>query len=356
MSAEPLDQVAAAFNRFARVETAGMLSPLYEQLARTVVADPSLCALAAEALPGQPRPNMLFAAVQYLLEDFPRDALAAFYPSLTAVPVEGEPGPAFRSFCERHRHAIVEILHTRMVQTNEVRRSACLLPAFGTVAAATQAPLGLIEIGPSAGLNLLFDRYRYDYGAGGQVGDPESPVLDCELRGEALPLTGGIPAVASRAGIDLNPLDLESAPNRRWLRALIWPEHRDRRLLLEAATSVALRHPPRLVGGDVFELLPAEVAAVPPGAAVCVFATFVLNQFSADMRTRLRSQFIGLSDARDIHLVVMGTDEFVTGMIRNSEDVALWLVRFSKGEETRRQLAECNPHGRWMKWLPGEPR
>ncbi len=45
------------------------------------------------------------------------------------------------------------------VQTNEVQRSWALLPAF--LSLADGRPFDLLELGPSAGLNLLWDRYAY---------------------------------------------------------------------------------------------------------------------------------------------------------------------------------------------------
>ncbi len=44
-----------------------------------------------------------------------------------------------------------------------ILRCACLLPAFSAIAQVTGRPLALIEIGPSAGLNLNWDRFRYRY-------------------------------------------------------------------------------------------------------------------------------------------------------------------------------------------------
>src|SRR5215218_1913808 len=135
-------------------------SPLYERLALGVADDPAMLALAAYARPGQPTPNLLFAAVQYLLLGGTPHPLAAFYPGLAHDPVAGgDPYPAFHDFCRQHADSIRELLETRLVQTNEVRRSACLLPAFCWVARlAGDRPLALLEIGASAGLNLLWDR------------------------------------------------------------------------------------------------------------------------------------------------------------------------------------------------------
>ena len=346
-----LENIANTFSRFAEMEARENNSPLYERLSAVVAQSPDLCALAANAREGQPKPNMLFAAVQFLLADRSEDSLAAFYPGISGGPAPTtDPAGAFVDFCGRQSDAIIALVQQRMVQTNEVRRSACLLPAFSEVARATSAPLALIEIGPSAGLNLLFDHYQYSYD-GVHFGPGSSPVvLDSELRGAPLQLPTRMPVVASRMGIDLNPLDLRNDDDLRWLQALIWPEHDDRRSLFAAAASVLRSAPPRLLGGDVFELLSAEVANAPVGAAVCIFATFVLNQFSVPMLERLRAMLLDASKTRDLWMVVMGGSRFLPLASTNHGEADLWLLHFSAGTETQRLLALCNPHGRWITW------
>lgn len=345
-----LAAIAETFSRFAVAEARENLSPLYERLSEIVAEDAELLAVAAETREGQPKPNMLFAAVQYLLADRREDPLAAWYPAFAGGgEPKGDLAGAFRTFLLGHRDEVAALLSTRMVQTNEVRRSALLLPAFAGVLASSGKPLALIEIGPSAGLNLLFDLYHYRYRSF-ELGDPRSPVrLETEPR---LPLPSfGIPSVVSRVGIDLNPLDAANPDDMRWLRALVWPEHDDRRALLDAAVSVARDHPPRLLGGDLFELLPGEVRAAPPEAQVCLFATFVLNQFSPEMLERLRGMLLELSRERPLALLVLGASEFVTGSFPSGSPwTSLWLMEFEHGEERSRHLARCNPHGRWMAW------
>ena len=94
------------------------------------------------------------------------------------------------------------------------------LPAFGEVANRAGRPLTLIEIGPSAGLNLVFDRYGYDYGNGIVAGVTESAVrINSDSRG-APPPVSPLPRVAARLGIDLNPLDVGDSDEMDWLRAL----------------------------------------------------------------------------------------------------------------------------------------
>ena len=148
--------LAREFALFAERECSGR-GPLYERLSHAIAGDPDLLELAGQAC-STPVANLFFAAVHRLLFDRPEHPLAAIYAG-----GERDPLPAFRAFCLEHRAALTGLLRSRRVQTNEVRRAACLLPAFGVVAAdGPGKALALIEIGTSAGLLLNFDRYAYD--------------------------------------------------------------------------------------------------------------------------------------------------------------------------------------------------
>ena len=203
------------FHRFARVEAPDLASPLYAELAYGVSLDRELLELAAQKRKRQPAPNMLFAAVQYLLlegGEYAAHPLAAHYPIVSAAERPMQPAfPAFRDFCLGHRDAILDLIGTRRTQTNVVRRCTCLLPAFSIVQRESGLPLALIDIGASAGLNLNLDRYRYRYLRGGREeatwGRPSARVsLDAELRGGgAMPPLADDLAVEFRGGIDLNP-------------------------------------------------------------------------------------------------------------------------------------------------------
>jgi hypothetical protein len=145
---------------------------------------------------------MLFAAVWYLLLRGIQDELVEFYPNLTTKPRPCEEAyPSFRAFCLKHTDEIIRLVTTYGVQNNEVGRCADLLLVFDRVARLGGGkPLAMIELGPSAGLNMLWDRYGYDYGERGYVGNRESPVqLHCEPRGDILPpLPKTIPVVSWR--------------------------------------------------------------------------------------------------------------------------------------------------------------
>lgn len=235
-----------------------------------------------------PIPNLFLAAVHYLLLKDGDHALANFYPDIKTVSDrDGDPFPSFREFCLKNSEAINELLQTRLVQTNEVQRSALLLPAFQFVTSRTKAPLSVVEIGASAGLNLLWDKYAYDYGKGTEFGDEKSEVkLTCELRGERSFVSRELPVMKFAAGIDLNPLDVTKDDDMLWLKALVWPEHSRRLSLLESAVRVAKRQPPKLLKGDALEILPRVIESSPRESTTCIVSTFTLNQFPKESREK----------------------------------------------------------------------
>lgn len=342
------------FRNWADVEAPANLSPLYAVFGHAVADDPELLAMASEALEGQPPPNVLFGAVHAVLARYPDEPLAGYYASLGgAKQADAAAASLLRTFCLERRDELLPIIRTRLTQTNEVRRSAVLLPAFASIASDAGRPLSLIEIGPSAGLNLLFDRYQYRYGAR-SIGDPGSPVvLDSEPRGA--PPHVVIPEVAWRVGIDINPLDIRNDADVAWLRALLWPEHTDRLALLNAAIDVVRREPPRLIQGDLLEYLPVLVREAPEQTALCLFATFVLNQFSNDMLDGLRAALLALSCERELHLVVMGFSGFIVPGSPRVGDTSVWVLRVRDGAGEYRLSSLANPHGRWIEWQAESP-
>ena len=340
------DRIATLAGQFSHSATGELqeTSPLYARLARGIADDSDVLALAAAAR-SSPVPQLFLGAVHYLLAADPGDPLAAFYPNLTTTPAPGDPYPAFRAFCLTQQAAISEILQTRRVQTNEVRRCACLLPAFGLVAAQAGRPLALIEIGTSAGFNLLWDHYGYDYGATGRAGDPQAVLqLQCAVRGErSLPIPAQMPAVASRLGIDLHPVDVGDPDSLRWLRALIWPEHATRFQLLDQAVAAVQADPPELWAGDALDLLPRALAAVPPNSILCVFHSHTLNQFTPAGRAQFAAILAAVGAQRDLWCISMeGSRE---------EPAQLALQSWQAGRHHQALLARCNPHGAWLEWL-----
>src|SRR5262249_9342041 len=165
MGNHPIRFLSEVFQRFGKEECHNS-SMLYEQLSLAIAKDSELLTLAADARNGERVPNLFFAAVHFLLLKGKKHPVSRFYTSLSARPeTSGDPYPEFRSFCLEHKDDISNLIASRWVQTNEVRRCACLLPMLVVVSQESGGrPLYLIEIGAAAGLLLLWDRYAYRYG------------------------------------------------------------------------------------------------------------------------------------------------------------------------------------------------
>lgn len=336
-SEERLERLAEKFRWFAE-EAAKLESPLWERVSQLVAAEPRLLDIADEARPGVQQPNMLLSAFHYLLLDLPTppsELLSAM--SDTAIV----------SFMLGHEAEMRELIRTRLVQTNEVRRCALFLPAFVRVAADVARPLALLEVGTSAGLLLGLDRYGYRYEPHiATAGDPDSPVqLTCELRGEIPPsLALADIAIASRVGIDLYPVRTDSPDDVKWLRALTWPEHDERRERLAAALDLMASDPYELREGDAFELLPAAVREVPTDVTPVVFHCMTLAHMPGDRRREFPEMLSALAAERQGDLAWIAC-EYV-------ETDSLHLTTFAAdGSRTTTKLANVNPHGAWMEWL-----
>ena len=344
---QDLDRLSRTFHRFAELECPGM-SALYERLCHSMAEDRDLLAIAANARPGQPAPNLFMAAVHWLLLGGDQHPMTDCYPDINPESTaRGDPYPSFRSFCLNHSEEIVDLISARLVQTNVVRRCAVLLPAFAVAMAQDPArPLSLVEIGASAGLNLLWDRYSYTYSDGQRWGDPDSPVqLSSVIRGRLRPpLPGSIPQVVFRVGLDLNPVDISDPDVVDWLRALVWPERVDEARMLEDALEMAKDDPPQTLAGDALELLPEVLQGIPSDSTLCLYHINTLNQFPREARERFFKLVDEHGSVRDLSLIS------VEGRAGHRH-CAVELTQYQNGLRTNQRLADNDTHGNWIQWL-----
>lgn len=324
-------------------------SAIYARLAEGVGGDEELKKIAARAKPGQPHANVLFGAVHFLLLRGAVHPLRDFYPDLNGGrTVDADPFPAFRDFCFTHRRELDALITARVTNTNEVGRSAILHPGFRIVAQAAGGPLNLIEIGPSAGLNLIWDRYGVNYTRNGKTVAAIAPdaklVIECEVKSEMLPPSGPAPNIASRVGLELNPVDLSNVDDRDWLRALMWPDQIPRLERLDRAIALFESAKPEILSGDALDLLPEALARAPHDEPVCVYHTIAVYQFSRAMREALDNILIAASLRRPVHRLSFEFD---------GKDCVLSLIAYRDGARTTRDLAICHPHGTWIDWRDG---
>ncbi|MEJ0058353.1 MAG: DUF2332 domain-containing protein [Terricaulis sp.] len=220
-------------------------------------------------------------------------ALAAEYPAARADWDVARVWPLARDFIATERVWVRDFLRSPP-QTNETRRTIAFLPGFLELARA--GPLHLLELGASAGLNTMWDRFRYataswTWGAG------NGPLIDTEWIGAAPTHLDAAPLVASRAACDQNPLDVRSADDVLRLRAFVWADQPERLARLEAAIAVARDADVRVERADAGAWLAEKLAPPLPVGTTVIYHSVAFQYFSAETKRAVR-QAIEAAGAR----------------------------------------------------------
>jgi hypothetical protein len=233
--------------------------------------------------PGSALALRLLGAVHRIALEGRASALAAHYPSTGGFPTPDE----FLATLENHRDEVCSRL-AEPVQTNEIGRAAALVGGFSLIAEKTQLPLRLLEIGASAGLNLLFDRYSYKSSTG-TFGDTSSPV-EFDLRdSDRSPPNAASMQVVERRGCDSNPLNTHCADDRLTLKSFVWPDQHKRLQLLDAGLEIAQTTPLVVERADAAGWLSETLARPVAGVTTVVFHSIVWQYLEASERNRIRS-------------------------------------------------------------------
>ncbi len=350
----------------------------YAAICRGVADDVDVLSILERAPLPQRRPLILLAAVHDLLLSGAAHPLAGFYDTVRAVrgtnepaPAAADPAAAFRDFCRVHRRELEDLVATRRTQTNEVGRCTGLLPGLCHIASlyGWDVPLSLLDLGTSAGLNLLFDDYAYTYraatgGAELTTGMPGSGVqLACEARDDLTCLPElRLPAMAERVGLDLSPLDPYADNDARWLLACQWPDNPLRFGRLRAALDNVRAAPirPLLVQGDMVRDLDEVAASIPGDNPLVVFHSWVAAYLDEPQQRALAEQVRALARHRAVHHLYCETPFETPGLPtppspvpRDGPDLATTLVHVAPGADPVR-LADTHPHGYWLRWWPAD--
>ncbi len=328
-------------------------SALYERICRAVAEDDALLDLVLEApLPGR-QPNVLLAAVHYLLLDGLEHELGDVYAGRS----DADAGPLFCDVARSHPTEIAAMLETRRTNTNECGRTAVLVPGLRWIADRLGAPLSILDAGTSAGLNLRLDHYLLDYGNGITTGPADSSVrIECRVTGAA-PIHPEAPAIRARIGLDRSPVDLDDPDEARWLLACVWPDT-GRMERTEAAIALARRQPYDLVQGDMVDDLAGAASRLPAEGPLCIMSSWALAYLRRADRVRFVEQLAQLSQNRPVAWlsaegpgVVAGLPDLPPRPDDGIEASVLGCLLFDRGRSDAHLLGRCHPHGNWLEWL-----
>jgi hypothetical protein len=327
------ESIPEVFRRMGEDSFARGGSPLYARLAREHADDPLVAEIAADHKPRWEVPFRLFGGVHYL--------------ALTGT--VDDPWSRFGDVLAEQREWLSRFVAEQPVQTNEVQRCWALLPAFLTVA--DERPLDLVELGPSAGLNLFWDRYGYRYGemTWGRV-DAELQLSGTTVGGPPADLLAREATVRSRVGIDKTPIDVTDGDEALLLQAFVWADQRVRLERLRRAIELARRDPPRLVRGDYVDVLPEVLGGRDPDALTLVFNSATASYLPRHDRARLEASIVDAGTTGSLAWVsyeFVGDDDELGDSFE--EAFALEVRKWPDGR--RELLARTDGHGNRLRWL-----
>jgi hypothetical protein len=351
-SARTLDEAALArrFRRHGESLARLARSPLYAELMRAAANDidaggPIAPLYAGVSIPPGSAPALrLLAPVHELVLNGSAPTLAEFYPSAGGSRPPAGVWPFAREAIEEHREWLAERLH-RTVQTNDPGRGAVLYAALLWLTSRYGRPLRLLEIGASAGLNLLFDRWCYVVD-GTELGDPNSPVRFVDpwqpAPGIDLAAAARELRVVERAGCDLAPLNPADPDDRARLLSYIWPDEVERIERASQALAIATREPAGVAAADAAEWLPARLTDGPREELTVIWHSVVRQYVADETWAMLNDGFrAAVSD-----VVWLGMEPAPA----EQQHVVELTIRTAADEPPAR-LAVCGDHGPPVSWV-----
>ncbi|MFM5884657.1 MAG: DUF2332 domain-containing protein [Novosphingobium sp.] len=231
-------------------------------------------------------------------------------------------------------------------QTNEAGRSANFIAAMLWLADKGLPPrFQCLEIGSSAGINLMLDRYHYDLG-GVQVGpQPGAMRFKPEWEGDAPP-AHAIEIVWAR-GCDIAPVDLTDPAQALRLKAYIWPEHTVRFERMEAAVAEAVRQAPDLVAMNAADFVEAELARPQEaGTTRLLMHSIVWQYVPEDQQDRVTAAM----EAAGRRATAERPLAWVSLEANRVMHVHEMTVRYWPGGEKPALVTRAHPHGAWIGW------
>jgi hypothetical protein len=318
----------------------------YDTICLGVAEDPEILALIGEAPLAQRRPNLLLAAVHFLLLGGTRHPLGGHYDTVRALdPSQPEAGPDanvvadFKDFCLTHRAELLALIAVRNTQTNEVGRCTALYT-----------------------YRQRSDGATLDAGSGGSEVN-----LDCETRTplEQLPPLA-LPLIAGRTGIDALPVDPRSDDGAHWLLACLWPDNLQRFKRLQGALAVAhdTADPPTVYQGDIIDDLPEVADRIEGDEPLIVFHSWVAAYLTRERQGEL-VEVVRAQSGRPVHHLYAEAPVETPGLptpISPSpspiSNLTTALVHLGPDGAAPVRLADMHHHGKWLRWwaTPPDPR
>lgn len=231
-------------------------------------------------------------------------------------------------------------------QTNEAGRSASLMAGLLWLAQHRGPRFEISEVGASAGINTMMERYHYDLG-GVTVGPSASPMQICpDWRGPPPP--AGDVDIAEIAGCDVTPVDLTDPAAALRVKAYVWPDAPERLARMDAAIALAAERAPDLVAADAADWVAKRLARPQAAGVTRVIQHSIVWQYLGDDRRAAITAMIETAGARATPDRPLAWQMLETNRATFLHELT---VRHWPGDGTPHVLAHAHAHGAWVEWL-----
>ncbi|MFN3456684.1 MAG: DUF2332 domain-containing protein [Novosphingobium sp.] len=231
-------------------------------------------------------------------------------------------------------------------QTNEAGRSASIMAALLWLSQRLGPRFELNELGGSAGVNTMMERFHFDLG-GTTAGPKASPMrIVPEWRGPPPP-EAEVEIIGIR-GCDRAPVNLADPEAALRLKSYVWAEVTERIGRIDAAIALAAQRAPNLVQLDAGDFV-AERLAAPQDEDTTrvVFHSIVWQYLPPETRARIEALMAeagARADAkRRLAWVMLETNRET---FRHELSVRYW-----PGGAEPQVLGTAHAHGAWVEWF-----
>ncbi|MGH9016846.1 MAG: DUF2332 domain-containing protein [Acidimicrobiales bacterium] len=345
------------FRNHAQVMARHGRSPLSVAIMQGAADDLEGGGIVAELYTGVPLPAgqapalRLLAALHRLVLSGQAPELAVYYPSVGGYEHPDGAWTAAERTLRLHADDLGVVLR-RGVQTNEPGRSAVLFGVLLWIADRYRRPVRLLEVGASAGLNLLAENFAYR-STGALLGDPDSPLV---FEGPWVGTPVADPADAAsrltlveRRGCDIAPIDATSRDGQLALLSYIWPDEPKRLARMRAALEVAEKYPPIVDPAPAGTWISDVLAHRQPATVQLVWQSVFAQYLTSADREDLTAIMIAAGGAAtdDTPLVWARMEPSADP----SEGFGVSVMCWPGGQET--PLARSGDHGPPVRWTAG---
>jgi len=267
--------------------------------------------------------------------------LAAVYPPNAGVS-DRELGELLCKALISHREFLLNWIKSPP-QTNEISRTAVLIAAGHLLSNRFEMPLRLLELGASAGLNLLWDQVGLV--ANGAVFGPKNASICLSPEWKGTPPPRGNPRIISRAGVDLNPLNPANSDDRLRLLAYIWPDQPVRLERIRHAFDLAAKTPVNVAQSDAIDWLKCQLSQPNIGAVTLIFHTIAWQYFSKPVQDHGKSVIEKAGQKANMSAPIAWLSMEADGKAPS----AALALRLWPGD-IHMDLGRADFHGRWIDW------